>query len=337
MKGNREYFEWKCGFVNTVRAKGWDKALAEFRKEFGITEAKAKEWWAWYEREILVPEVCYEADGASEVLTGVPGRAPAVETLPLVARGVKKAMFRGKVYTFDREGLYRFTTISDSVRNVIAIRDGDSVMPVLKALALMQIHGNRDSAADLPARRKLLLSRYWISLTCGCISALTKDVLETAGFKARLVSSMTLRDWNTYNNGHVSLEVFFPDLARWVYVDVDMGYVFMHNGELLDCLGFWRCVREDRQPTFVPLAPKEVDPLWLEGNNYSYAFYWRRTVPDIPAKWNWYRRVFEVFGFNEKDRTVYMASGKAAERVQEYRGHYAKMLAEAAFVKKFYA
>jgi len=332
----REIFELKCGFINLVKAKNWNEAVATYEKEFGIDRKTARNWWNWYKREICVPEVCFESGGKSEILTGKSGSAEKLQSLPLVVKGLRNVEFMGKVYNLDREGLYRFSVISESVRNLIVIRNEMSVMPILEAMALMQVHGNRDSMVKREERKKLLLSRYWISLTCGCISALTIEVLTDAGFKARSVSSMTVDQWNTYNNGHMTIEVFFPALSRWVFVDIDMGYIFMSDGQLLDCYNFWQCVKENRQPTFVALAPKEIDPLWLE-NDYSYTHMWRKIVADIPSKWNWYLRAFQTFGFNvHDDRWVYLASGRTARRVLEYRGHYATTLSEKAFVEKFY-
>lgn len=330
------FFEIRLAFINRVIKDGWDKALQEFKKNFAISETQAKRWWKWYEEKICIPEVCYETDSSPQILKGEKGKGQRIEELPLIVQGPLKVEFAGKTYHIEQEGLYRFAIITRSLRNLIMVRAKDSVMPILKALSFLHIHGNRDAFFSLEERKKLVLSRYWISLTCGDIAILTSEILSDAGFKSRLVSALTLEEWNTYNNGHALLEVYFPSVSKWVLVDIDMGYVFLDENKLIDSITFWRFVKQNKQPVFVPLSPKEVDPLWLENNNYSYAHMWRSVVKDIPSKWDWYKRIFQTFGFKDKEKWVYLAEGKDAKRVFEYRGHYSAILPEKRFEAKFY-
>ncbi|MGC9065254.1 MAG: hypothetical protein ACP5JO_01315 [Candidatus Ratteibacteria bacterium] len=330
------FFEIRIGFINLVNKIGWKQALQKYEKYFNISEDDAKTWWEWYENEICVPEVCYELDSGPQVIKGKKGRGKKVEKLPLIVTGQVDVEFMGNVYKLTNEGLYRFSVITKSVRNLIMIKNRHSVIPVLKALSLMQIHGNRDQSTTMKQRKKLLLSRYWISLACGDISALTKEVLSDAEITSRLVSVLTLEDWNTYNNGHVLIEVFFPDVSRWVLVDVDMGYIFMHNGELLSSYSFWKCLKENRCIMFVPLSQKEIDPLWLENDYYSYAHMWRVMERDLNSKLSWYKRIFQTFGFQSEGKFIYIGDGKDAKRIIEYRGHYSTTLPEREFIEKFY-
>jgi len=331
-----EFFEVKLGFINLVNKIGWKKALQKYKKDFKISENDAKKWWKWYEKEICIPEVCYESDAGPQVVKGEKGTGEKLEKLPFIVTGPIKVEFMGNVYTLVNEGLYRFSVITKSVRNLVMIKHKNSVIPILKAISLIQIHGGRDQSTTLEQRKKLLFSRYWISLTCGDISALTKQVLSDAGFTSRLVSALTLAQWNTYNNGHVLLEVFFPDISRWVLVDVDLGYIFMHDGELLNAYSFWKCLKENNHILFVPLSQKEIDPLWLENEYYSYSHMWRRIVKDVNTKLSWYKRIFQTFGFHTENKFIYIGDGKDARRIIEYRGHYSTTLPERAFVKKFY-
>lgn len=336
MKDN-DFFEIRLGFISDVNEKGWEPAIKKYKNEFGITPDIAQKWWQWYEKEICVAEVCYETDSGFEIIKGSHGNAKDVNHLPLVVIGPQKVGFHGLTYFVEREGLYRFTTITRAVRNLIMIEDRNSVMPILKSLSKIQIHGNRDACYSLSEWKKLVLSRYWISLTCGDISALAGEILKDAGFDSRFVSALTTDSWNTYNNGHCLLEVFFPSLKNWVLVDIDMGYVFLYNDMLADAITFWRCVRHNRQPVFVCLSEKEIDPLWLESNGFSYSHMWRTMVRDIDSKWLWYRRIFQTFGFQDEDnKFVYLAEGKDARRVQQYRGHYSKVVSEKEFINRFY-
>ncbi|MCM8821725.1 MAG: hypothetical protein NC831_02785 [Candidatus Omnitrophica bacterium] len=331
-----DFFEIRLGFICRVKEEGWEQAFSKYKKEFGISESTAKKWWKWYEKEVCVSQVCYETDSGPEIIKSAKGKAKRIEQLPLVVKGPLMVEFNGAVYRIEREGLYRFTIMTKSVRNLIMVIDENSVMPILKALSLIQIHGNRDQNFSLEEKKNLVLSRYWISLTCGDIAALTQKILEDAGFKSRLVSALTTRSWNTYNNGHVLLEVFFPSLSGWVLTDIDMGYIFMQNGALVSAIEFYRCVKENRQPDFVLLSKKEIDPLWLESNGFSYSHMWRTIVTHIPSKWMWYRRIFQTFGMKENNRFIYLAEGNDAKRVFQYRGHYAKVMPEKEFQKKFY-
>ncbi|MCX7705228.1 MAG: hypothetical protein N2115_03080 [bacterium] len=336
MKRN-DFFEIRLGFIYMVNDKGWDVAMKQYRDEFCIEEKTAKKWWQWYEDEICIAEVCYETDAGPEILTGEKGKGEKLEKLPFIVKGPLKVEFKNNIYNINREGLYRFTTITKGVRNLIMIENKNSLMPILKALSKIQVHGNRDICYSLEERKNLVLSRYWISLTCGDISVLAKEILKDAGFTSRLLSALTTDDWNTYNNGHMLLEVFFPLIKRWVLVDIDMGYVFLQDDVLIDAMTFWKCVKHNRRPVFIRLSEKEIDPLWLEKNGFSYAYMWRNIVKDENSKWNWYRRIFQSFGFqDENDKFIYLAEGRDARRVLEYRGHYATVMSEKNFAKKFY-
>jgi len=331
----KKSFEIRLGFINSVNKIGWDRAFSEYRKNFGISELEAKKWWKWYSQHICLPEVYYEAESGPKTVEKKRGKGKNLETLPFVVTGPVDVEFAGNIYHLENEGLYRFSIITKSVRNLVVIKDRKSVMPLLCALSIIHIHGNRDASTTMEQRKKLLLSRYWISLTCGDIALLTKEVLNDAGFRARIISAFTLDDWNTYNNGHVLTEVFFHDISEWVLVDIDMGYVFMHNGKLLNAFYFWQCIKEERQILFVPLSEKEIDPLWLE-NDYSYAHMWRQLCKDINSKLAWYKRIFQTFGFQSDDKWIYIGDGKQAKRIIEYRGHYSSTLPEKEFLEKFY-
>ena len=45
------------------------------------------------------------------------------------------------------------------------------------------------------------------------------------GVKSRLVSSLTLDSWNSYDNGHIMIEVFRPELKKWVVYDIDLSLI----------------------------------------------------------------------------------------------------------------
>lgn len=245
--------------------------------------------------------VLYQRGGTWEEVpadgTAKPGEVKEAKGLGLVARGVSRVRFRGQVYAVDREGLYRFVEPTKGVQNLISLREGNSPVPLLEALAALQVHGNRhDVAPDQVGKlREKLRSEPWVSITCGTASYLFAGVLRDEGYKTRQVSALAPPGLhNGYDDGHRLFEVFWPAAGKWVLVDADMGLLFKDGGVFLDADEFGARVRGDKRPEFVVLAQKAavVDPFFPSATGYNYAleFRWRWATDE--GKWRWYRRVF---------------------------------------------
>jgi len=111
--------------------------------------------------------VLYQSGETWEPVVAKEGTARDLRDFGLIAKGVAQIQFQGRVYAVEREGLYRFMALSRGVRNLISLRDEHSLLPLLQALAALQVHGNRDDRESLEALKKRLLTEPWVCLTCG--------------------------------------------------------------------------------------------------------------------------------------------------------------------------
>ena len=254
--------------------------------------AKAKESLVLYQGGAAWEEV--PGDGAAE-------GGKDVKDLGLIVKGVSRVRFRGKVYAVDREGLYRFMVMPQSVQNVISLRDGKSLVPLLKALSALQVHGNRhDVAPDQVGKlREKLRSEPWVSITCGTVSYLFAAILKDEGYKTRQVYALAPEELhNGYDDGHRIFEVFWPAADKWVLVDADMGLLFKDGGAFLDADEFGKRVKDGKKPEFFPLGQKAavLDPFFPSATGYNYALEFRWRWGTEEGKWRWYRRVFQKWG-----------------------------------------
>ena len=146
-----------------------------------------------------------------------------------------KYIFDGKTYDLEKEGIYRF--VLPGVENKQRIVFEKNIDALLSSIAWIFSHGNLDDEkTDKEILKKSLYSK--ISATCGTISEWTINLLNENGVKARIVSSLTLESWNSYDNGHILIEVFKPDLKKWVVYDIDNDAYFTSNKIPLSLIEF---------------------------------------------------------------------------------------------------
>jgi predicted small integral membrane protein len=303
-------FSEGIGFVSNVPTLGWDAA----RTKCGLDEAEARVWWEWYEREVCRPWVLFEGEEGTVEIEASEGEGDDLDGLPLVAHDVRRVRFAGKSYALKQAGLYRFIVLTRSVRNLIVAPKGDPVS-VLRGLSALQVHGNRDDARPVEELRQLLLSRVFLSITCGTIASVTVAVMRDLGFGARLVSTLTLDPWNTYDNGHSICEIFFPGERKWVLADVDFGFLFRSGDAYLSAGELWDCLNSGNDVEFLPLAETPGDPFFLSPSGFNYFLYTRYAWRDMAAKKAWYRRMLHVIGVVDEGKTFYFGP---EDRIRSY-------------------
>lgn len=293
-------FSEGLGFVSEVQRVGWEAA----RTKCGLGAKEAADWWAWYEREVCRPWVLFEGEEGTVELEASEGEGDDLDALPLVAHDVRRVRFAGRSYALKRPGLYRFIVLTRSVRNLIVAPEGDPVS-VLRGLSALQVHGNRDDERPVEELRQLLHNRAFLSITCGTIASVTVAVMRDLGFRARLVGTLTLDPWNTYDNGHTICEVFFPVEHKWVLADVDFGFLFRRGDACLSAGELWDCFQSGEDVEVFPLAQTPGDPFFLSPSGFNYFLYTRYSWRDMPAKKAWYRRMFHIVGVLDAGKWVY--------------------------------
>ena len=56
--------------------------------------------------------------------------------------------------------------------------------------------------------------------------------------ESRVVQTLTVEDWNSYNNGHTMIEIYRHDFNKWVLYDLDNNAYFSANQIPLSLLEF---------------------------------------------------------------------------------------------------
>ncbi len=68
------------------------------------------------------------------------------------------------------------------------------------------------------------------------------SLLSNLNIKPRLVASLTMNDWNTYDNEHTLIEIWRDKYNKWVVYDIDNNSYFTSSGRVLNLLEFSQAV-----------------------------------------------------------------------------------------------
>lgn len=168
-------------------------------------------------------------------------------------------LFQNKLYNCTEPGIYRFVDPQHTTRQHIVL---DRRNPVHSAqlLSLISIRGNQDDCW-LPKMLERRAVRRFLLLTCGQNALFCHSIMCREGFKSRIVYSHTKDKLNSYNNGHVLLEVFSPLYQKFVVVDVDKKCCYFRNE--------------------IPLSLYELSKAIVSNDQIKYDFYSPLTAVDL--------------------------------------------------------
>lgn len=202
-----------------------------------------------------------------------------------------------KVFMVEKEGLYRFFDLGGADLRQAYLYQGD-LWALLGNLSRMRVHGWRDMDAPSPQEKIERARRGRLSLTCGPTAQFVAEQARTLGVKCRFVHTLTLDEWNDYDNGHSLLEVFDPAEKRWILYDSDLGCRLRHQGRWLDLGEACRLYREGRLPEAVyPAGKCQMDPHAEQNLPNANAFYssmFEGIFVRDEARDAWFRRVMQV-------------------------------------------
>ena len=209
----------------------------------------------------------------------------------IISKG--KYMFSNKIYDLDKEGLYRF--IHPGVINEQRIVFENNLDSLLSSIAWIHSHGNKDDKKNYTDILKKAKSSK-IFATCGSVSEWTVRFLKEQGFRVRIVAVLTLDDWNSYDNGHILIEVFKEELKKWVVYDIDNDAYFTKDGNPLSLLEFTKQVRDDKYDINFIAKKNDIDTsnFFDKQNNYDYGFLIEARFLDQDTRRKWYKHVFQV-------------------------------------------
>ena len=241
--------------------------------------------------------------------------------------------FHGKTYRLDREGLYRFIfPVDENQQRIVYESNLDSL---LSSICWIFSHGNIDDEEDFSyVNKKALTSKIFV--TCGPLSSWANKFLDSLSIKSRTVSTLTLDPWNSYDNGHVLIEIFRDDLNQWVVYDLDNGCFFTCNKKPLSLIEFVESV---------PLNNYEIHRLSNRANmdisnfrdrksNFDFAFIVESRLSNEEKLREWYRHVIQIPLILD-EKFSYFFNNEHAKKIQSYSSYH-KFLEKDEFMKKFY-
>lgn len=244
-----------------------------------------------------------------------------------------KFKFYGKVYDLKKEGLYRFVYPEKENQQRIVYKN--NIDALLSSIAWIYSHGNSDDKKKYSEiNEKILHSK--IFATCGSISEWTYRILQECGIESRIVSSLTLEQWNSYDNGHIMIEVYREKYNKWVVYDLDNNTYFSKNGTPLSLIEFSeQSSNLDYEINYIA-SNSNLDVANFIDNktDYDYAFLIEARFANNESIKQWYKRVMQVpligdgkynYFFNDADIT----------RVEKYSSYY-KFMNKKQFLEKFY-
>ena len=241
--------------------------------------------------------------------------------------------FQDLNYNLTTEGLYRFYL--PEIENQQRIVFNGNVDSLESSIAWIYSHGNSDNDKSIKELHdKALHSK--IFGTCDNISHWIKYILDDHQIESRVVQTLTAENWNSYNNGHTMIEIYRPDLNKWVLYDLDNNAYFSANQIPLSLLEFHKAVGKDNYNIhFVADDTKNDISNFKENNGYDYAFISESINSNEDTLRDWYHRVIQVIIIPDTDNNYYFYDQKHRERIESYSNQY-KFLEYEEFIQIFY-
>lgn len=240
--------------------------------------------------------------------------------------------FNGKSYELNNEGLYRFINpLNSNLQRIVYDENGDTDV-LLSSLSWIVTHGNLHDSEPMGNLSEIALSSK-LYLTRGNFALWAHDILNQHSIKSRLVTSLTLDEWNEYDNGHTLLEVYKENLNKWVVYDIDNNSTFYDNFLQLTFIELVRRIPDDNYEIVYIANDTTLNPSGFkdEETDYNFAFIAEGYMSSIR---NWYKRVLQVPMIRD-GKIYYHYDLENLDKINEYSRSYDYM-DKKQFMEKFY-
>lgn len=186
----------------------------------------------------------------------------------------------------------------------------ESADALLTAVAHRHVHGGRDDHEPIARLSEIAATRRVVA-TCGPVSVWAVGLLRDAGYEARVVTTLTMDEWDSLDNGHTMVSVMID--GQWAVYDLDrkVRYTALDGSPLSIAELVERVPTDDY--AIVPLGGP-VGEGFLRAAN---------------------RRLLQTAGIGEGEHYYFAASGEDAERVESYSPWY-RALDATAWLDRFY-
>lgn len=227
-----------------------------------------------------------------------------------------KLLMKPGFYTFEDydydcsvPGLYRFSKPRKRNEQRVVVYSNDGFQTAL-CLSMLLIRGNQDDQLGLNEMIKWAKHRLLVN-TCGRASEFVDHLLRESGFKCRIVNTRTKGAFNSYNNGHIMVEVYDKSEQRYRLIDVDKKCYFLDkDGRELDLFEFCRLLNSDQEVRIKRAAPSAlVDWTGFEDaqTGVSYQFIEQMVAFNEQTALDLYRRISAI-PVLDQDRRRYATS-----------------------------
>jgi hypothetical protein len=195
----------------------------------------------------------------------------------------------GEVYVpINQEGMYVIISIHPpkEIPGLInVIRYSGDIWRLAAHLSRLHIHGfgtNQESIEKKTEQAR----RGRLTMTCGDTCKFVAHHLERFGVKSRENISVSIGSYNSYDDGHNTLEIFDPIEKRWIFYDADLGCFLRFEGRRLNLGEAILVYRNDLRPEIERVANV---PMLMSENRLSRLF---EPVFNEPGQLHrWYARV----------------------------------------------
>jgi hypothetical protein len=178
---------------------------------------------------------------------------------------------------------------------------------LLKYIAERHIHASDDDNISYEQAKKTIKHRK-LRMTCGSISNFSERYLQENGVQCRFILTLTLDEWNDYNNGHSMVEIYQHD--RWELCDIDQKKYFRFEGTRVDAKTF--CLIHYMPYKIVKICN---DPVLPEEDKYGWLGLLTSTEE---GQREWYARVCQVPMIRKGGIFYFTADEQDRKRIESY-------------------
>lgn len=219
----------------------------------------------------------------------------AVKILPdklIMAKGCY--FFQNKIFNINSEGLARF--ILPNKNNQQRIVYAGNIKCLMSSLAWIASHGEKDNHLAFKDLLQQAKVRKLI-LTCESLVRFAYQLLAEIGVQSRIIGARTLDKWNSYDNGHYLLEVYHPELSKWVLYDLDNDSCFLANKKMLSLVDFIDVINIDYDIHYISADIRAN--ILPQKNTYDYAFITEARLINLKS---WYKRIMQMVYIEDKNK-----------------------------------
>jgi len=237
-----------------------------------------------------------------------------------------------QIYDLQNEGLYRFIYPEVSNKQRIVYEKDNNVL--LSSISWIVSHGNADDTLSFESLENKAKDSK-LSITCGTMISWAQSLLGRLNIPSRIVLGLTLKEWNTYDNGHTLLEVYDNELHKWVVYDLDNNQYFLYNSVPLSFYEYWEHLKDDYQ--IIKLANDfkvDVGGFKNKYNNFDYSLLVEQNLTSEVNLRRWYVETIQV-PMIQIDGIFYHFDRTNKNRVDSYNPTF-KYIDLEMFMNKFY-